>query len=231
MKNILLGFSLLLTQLIIAQSGSVVADRIPSAYHYKGENCELHVLADNSSISGYFIQDGKVDSIKFGSFLNKDIAIYLKSGIQLEGKTKSFDKLSLKIVNSDFKKIGKLELNSTNKDKILNMKAEDQSKYTEESGLAIYMLDDKHFEFAVFWEEKASVNSTNGVFKFYSGVAEKRGVGSVYKYEEYVDADNPALNTSVFIELKDGKANLWIDSELSSMMGGLKKDEKISFTK
>ncbi len=233
MKTTFIFLTTLFFSSVFAQdhSGSDVADRIPAAYHYKGDNTELHIIASYATISGYFIKDGQVDSIRFGSLLKNDVAVYLKSGDLIQGKTKSFDELKLKIVDDNYKKKGTVELKLANQDKIKNFKATDQGKYTQESGLGIYMKDADHIEFAVFWEERKNLNSnTEGVFKSYDGVAVKTS-GSIYKYEEYKDEESPQLNTNVFIEIKDGKAYLWIDSEMSSMLGGLKKNEKISFSK
>ncbi|MEZ4937325.1 MAG: hypothetical protein R2799_07000 [Crocinitomicaceae bacterium] len=211
-----------------SHSGSEIAERNPTIYDYSGTGVELHIVAGESTIWGVCDIDGKQDSIKFGSFLMNDIAIYLKNGNIIQGKTKTFDELSLKLVNKVYKKLENLELKLVNKDKSRNLLAADQTKYTEESGIAIYQIDDNTIQFYVFWQERKNLNVSSN-FQSFIGTAKKSGSNGVYKSLDYLVPEMPELNATLFIDVKKDQIDFWVDTDIPTQRGGLEKNEKLTF--
>ena len=108
------------------------------------------------------------------------------------------------------------------------LKTKDQEKYTQESGVAVYKIDDKTIEFYVWWQEKKGLNESSQ-FQSYMGKAEKRGVGNIYRCDDYLVKEMPELDAVVFLELKGAEIDVWVETNIPTQRGGLADKEKLTF--
>ena len=217
-----------------AQGESEVAERSPLITKYESEDgAELLIIATESDVTGYYKADGKVDSIRFGSFTPDEVALYLKSDNNLKGKYKNLDNLKLKLTDRGFNKLGKYKFERVEGDEWeIQQKVIDHVKFTPESGIATYSLDGTGDEliFSVWWEIRKTVGSYYGEYKGYQGIAKKVKDDGDFIYYQYRHPDE-SLETTVYFQLnkKNNAIILFVDSEDSSSLGGLEPKEKIHF--
>lgn len=190
MKNLIstLLFVFAVVKINYAQehSGSLSADRNPYiAMYTRDDGSELLVCTSQSSAMGYYKKDGKLDSIKMGSFTKDDVGLYLKGGNQFDGTFKTEESFDVKVLNSDFKKIGKIKFTRKEfKSLDINAQIKDQEKFTQESGIATFNLGDgSELLFALWWEFRATLNNpTDANFNEIQGIAKRTKTEGGFDY-------------------------------------------------
>lgn len=233
MKKIVLSIFAIIS-ILSSFAQSDIADRMPLITNYKGDNgSELFIWSTEMTVKGYYKKD-KVDSISMGSFLPDYVSLNLKSGNQIDGKYKSLESFKSKVLDSDFKKIDKIEFTRAPKaDYEIDAQAIDQDKFVAESGIATYNIDGTdQMIFALYYEFRDDAGSHHG----YDGIADKikeEGDEMHYRYT-FFEADDPESNMSMMntyinftINKTTKEITFWVDSQASSSLMGLKQNEKI----
>lgn len=237
MKFKLFALLALISLTFTSNSQTEMAERNPLVVMYTGtvdgKVAELFLSANYmGAVGGYFTYDGVMDSLRYGAYEEEGkVSLNLLSGKEIEGTHKDNKTVKFKLI--DGKEKTKFNLTAvTSKNNLVGTYKAKDAKFSARTGMSCHLFEDGRLFVNASWE---TADFQNG-FGSIEGVATKTNETSESIFYTLViskDEKRPEFNQTAYIEFdkKSGEMNLFVESNLPSLLGPIKSGEKVYFIK